>query len=330
MLMKIAYTVCSLNRLGQVSVLARSLLKYNPDYTFFVGLADEITEGLDLNGFEFSNFIPLSKLQLPNHEQLVSQYNIFELSCALKSFFAEYLASEYTPNIIFYFDTDICVYDNFSAIEELLESNSILLTPHFLSPPPRDGKFPLERDVLNSGLYNGGFFAIKVDEESNRFVQWWKSRVAVEGYNNVAEGMMVDQLWLNLVPLYFKCVSISTHACCNMAYWNMHERELTLKNGRFFSNRERLIFFHFSGFNFQHPNRLSIHQNRFEVNDGSVIQQLLREYQNELIAGKYSEYENYPCFYSSAQVKPKVSLLKKTVINILKASGYKLEMIRKT
>ena len=201
--MKICYTVCSLNRLGQIIVLAESLLKHNSDYKFFACLADEIDSRIDINNFPQIEFIPFSFLPFTRKNELSKQYDIFELNCALKPFFGNYLLEKYQPSLLIYFDTDIYIYDTLQIIERQLTDHSIIITPHFCSPLPNDGKFPLERDVLNSGLYNGGFIALKNDEQSKVFFQWWQDRLFDQGYNNVCEGMMVDQLWLNLVPIFF-------------------------------------------------------------------------------------------------------------------------------
>lgn len=327
--MKIAYTVCTLNRLGQAVVLAKSILAHNPSFTFFIGLADELSDRIQQTDYPFLNFIPLSGLSLDNLKELLSRYDIFELCCALKPYFGEYLLTTYDPTILVYLDTDICVYNNFSYLEESLIQNSILVTPHFLTPPPRDGKFPLERDVLNSGLYNGGFFAIKKNSESLKFLSWWKDRVTTEGYNRVCEGMMVDQLWLNLTPLYFRNVKIVDHPGCNLAYWNMHERIIEQFDEKYFVNSMPLIFFHFSGFKLDIPDQLSIHQNRFTEGFNKALTRIIAQYAADLKENAYEIHLRIPCFYNSLTNVKSLPLIKVVLIRILKHVGYKLEKIRK-
>jgi len=326
--MKVAYTVCSLNRLGQIRVLERSLKKYNPDYRFIVGLADELMDRIDVTQYPGIVFLSLSQLAIPEQENLVIQYDIFELSCALKAYYGNYIMEHYEPDVLLYFDTDICVYHSFDVIESALEIAPILLSPHFISPVPDDGKFPLERDVLNSGLYNGGFFAVKKEAVVLAFLQWWEKRVSNQGYNNVAEGMMVDQLWLNLVPLYFK-THLFSHPGCNLAYWNMHERHLTQTGTQYIVNEEPLVFFHFSGYRVNDPYRLSAHQNRHEVPDNSAIRNILGEYHAALLDNHFNDYLSIPCVYGSNRLPKKHFFLKQWMINILSAAGYKLEKIRK-
>jgi hypothetical protein len=326
--MKIAYTVCSLNRLGQIITLGESLLRHNPDYHFVIGLADELNGRINVEDYKSFEFIPLSALHLPNQNQLTGQYTIFELSCALKAYYASYLLKKYHPEIVLYFDTDICVYDKLTPIEDVLADGSIVLSPHFVTPLPADGKYPLERDVLGSGLYNGGFVGFRDDANGIAFVNWWQERLKDQGYNNICESMMVDQLWLNLAPLFFRQVRLLDHAGCNTAYWNMHERTIRQTENLYFVNDKPLVFFHFSGYRIEHPDKLSEHQNRFTANANKAVESIFHDYHNRLIKNKFSEYFSFECVYGKKGPEKRHSFLKSKIIKILARSGYKLEKIR--
>lgn len=327
--MKICYTVCSLNRFGQILVLSKTFLNYNPDYKFFACLVDEIDDRIDANEYAQIQFVPFSILNFPNKNEISNQYDIFELSCAAKAFFGNFLMDKFQPEILVYLDTDICVYDSFTLIEQQLLRASILITPHFERPFDDDGKFPLERDVLNSGIYNGGFFALKNCGESIRFLHWWQERLFTQGYNNVCEGMMVDQLWLNLVPIYFSQSKVLFQAACNLAYWNLPERSLEFKHGRYFVNDQLLIFFHFSGYKVNQPERLSAHQNRIKESDNLALQKIIREYHQMLIDNQFEKYLLLTPYYGRKKTKKKVSAIKKGMISLLARFGYSLEKIRK-
>jgi len=327
--MKICYTVCSLNRLGQILVLSKSFLKHNAEYKFFACLVDEIDGRIDVEEFPYIEFVHFSLLELSNKDELSDKYNIFELSCASKAFFGDYLLNKLNPEILVYLDTDIAVYDPFSLIEQELSTNSILLTPHFTAPVPDDGKIPIERSVLNSGLYNGGFFAVKNDAVSKEFFRWWQERLFDQGFNDVCEGMMVDQLWLNLVPIYFRPSKLLYHPGCNLAYWNLHDRKLTIQNGRYTVNHEPLIFFHFSGYRIDEPKRLSLHQNRILEDDNLDLQQLIQGYYQLLLENDFEKYLSLTCYYGRRKNKQKDSWIKRGIINLLSMFGYSLERLKK-
>jgi len=327
--MKVCYTVCSLNRLGQILVLSKTFLSYNQDYKFFACLVDEIDGRISVNEYPQIEFVPFSFLNFPNKNEISNQYDIFELSCAAKAFFGNFLLDKFQAEILIYLDTDICVYDSFSLIERQLMTASILITPHFERPFVEDGRFPLERDVLNSGIYNVGFFTLKNCDESTRFLHWWQARLFTQGYNNVCEGMMVDQLWLNLVPIYFPQSKVLFEPTCNLAYWNLPERSLEFKNGRYFVNDQLLIFFHFSGYRLDQPEKLSAHQNRVKESDNLVLQKIIKEYHQMLIENKFEKYLPLAPYYGRKKDKKKVSAIKKGMILILAQFGYSLEKIRK-
>jgi len=327
--MKICYTVCSLNRLGQILVLSKTFLKHNPDYKFFACLADEIDNRIDVTQYPSIEFIPFSALPLSNKEELSNKYDIFELSCAAKAFFGNYLFDNFNPDLLIYLDTDICVYDNFASIEQALQENPILIVPHFSIPVPADGKVPLERSALNSGLYNGGFFAVRKDAQSKSFLTWWQNRLFTQGFNNVCEGMMVDQLWLNLVPIYFSQSKVFYHPGCNVAYWNLHERKLEFKNDKYLVDDEPLIFFHFSGYRINEPERLSLHQNRIKESDNFHLQKIIAEYHQLLVENDFEQHLSLRTYYGAKRNKKQATGLKKAAITFLAKFGYSLEKIKK-
>jgi hypothetical protein len=327
--MKIAYTVCTLNRLGQVLVLGNSLLQYNPDYIFIVGLADELNGRIDPTQYGNFKFIPLSEINIPDQGKLTSQYDAFELSCALKPYFGTYILKEYNPDYLFYFDTDMCIYNSLSVLEDALQTHSILLTPHYVTPLPDDGKYPLERDVLNAGLYNGGFIGLKNSPHAAAFLHWWKERLYDQGYNNVCEGMMVDQLWLNLAPLFFEEVLILKHPGCNIAYWNLHERVLSFDANKYFVNEQPLVFFHFSGYKMESPGKMSVHQNRYTLTGNNSLKKLFSEYHTVLEENRFQYYLPLEAVYGKKKPVKQHSLVKRLMMNIFAAVGYKLEKTRK-
>jgi len=328
--MKIVYTVCTLNRLGQITSLAKSLFRNNnKDYLFIAGLADEINSRINVQDFGYIKFIPLSAINTPDFNEITEQYDVFELSCALKAYFGDFILNTYNPEMVFYFDTDICIYHSLRLLEEALSVHSILITPHYTSPLPDDGKFPLERGVLNAGLYNGGFVGVKNDEEGRAFLQWWKERVRTQGFNDVCNGMMVDQLWLNLVPLFFKKALVFNHPGCNYAYWNMHERNLSKEGNLYVVNGQPLIFFHFSGYRMESPEKISIHQDRYLIGNNQHVKQLISDYRDLLIENNFEQYLSLEPLYGKIVRRREHSLLKRILMNMIGFLGYKLEPLRK-
>ena len=229
---KICFTVCSLNRIGQAIVLFKSFLEHNPSYEVYIGLADEINERIDPTVYLPIQFIPLSQLYFKKKEYVTHHYNIFQICCALKPYFAIYFLTQLHADILIYLDTDIYVYDSFQCVELALDHTSIVLTPHILYPINfDDNKKVQDIDILSGGVFNIGFIAFKAHTSSLSFLEWWGERVAKHGdANNCPE-----QIWLNLVPIFFsEYLYILKEEGMNVAYWNLQERLLSEKEGHFF------------------------------------------------------------------------------------------------
>ncbi len=79
----------------------------------------------------------------------------------------------------------------------------------------------------------------------------------------------------------------------NVAYWNLHARELTEQDGSYFSEGRPLGFFHYSGYDPTKPDQLSKHQTRNRIIRGSALDKLLAEYRELLFAAGYERSSKY-------------------------------------
>ena len=92
-----------------------------------------------------------------------------------------------------------------------------------------------------------------------RFSSGGGSRRRREALNNVAKMMFTDQRWVDFVPSFFEHHILKDPAY-NVAYWNLHARDLTWDGSRYMVDGAPMRFFHFSGFEFEKPWLLSRHQ----------------------------------------------------------------------
>ncbi|RZK27234.1 MAG: glycosyl transferase [Flavobacterium sp.] len=277
--MTIAYTVCSANYLPFAKSLADSLVQHNPDYRFVIGLADTYRD-YDSAFFAPHQIIPVHEMHISSLDEMNAKYTMFELSCALKPFVAEYLfQTNNTCDAVFYFDSDILLYGRLSLAETMLQNHSILLTPHISTPQVSNGSIETELDVLRTGLYNAGFFGLRRAETTMRFLNWWKERLKDYCFNDAAHGLFVDQLWLDIVPLYFRDTFILYDPGYNLAYWNFNERQIEKKEGRYIVNETSpLAFFHYSGYDIDKPDVISKHQKAHSFDDRPQYKLLFENY----------------------------------------------------
>lgn len=308
--MKIAFTICSLNYFAQALSLGESLSKTNPHYKYVIGLVDKLDEVYN-NGdpdiislVEKSNIIEIDKLGIPNFGLFCLKHDITELNTAVKPYYFDYFFQNIEDlDSVIYFDPDILVYSNLEGLDKQLENYNFVITPHILSPIAEDGLTLNEKQINRTGLYNLGFIAIKNIEESQRFINWWKERLYKYCYVNFNEGLFVDQIWVNFLPLFFENVLIEKDLGCNVAYWNLHERFVGVKNNQYYINNETsLKFYHFSGFQLGEPSIISKYQNRFTFEQRGDIKPLFENYCVVLNKYLYNKFIGLNCFYTRKRV----------------------------
>lgn len=285
----IVLTTCSASHLGAAKNMCDSVLRHNPGYKCFIGLVDRIDGRFDPQRFAPHTIVEAHTIGLKEFGAMTERYNVFELSCAMKSFFAAHLLEQYHPEHLIYFDTDIMIFHSLQLVEEELKSASFLMTPHTSQLFPADGQLPGDRDLLRTGIYNSGFYAMKDDEHTRAILRWLNSKMVTQCHDDPADGLFVDQKWFNLVPPYFNGVKLVTHPGCNAAYWNLHERELQGEGTHFTVNGQPLIFFHFSGYSLDHPDRVSRHQGRIPLHQTPALPALFRIYHESLLSAGHPE-----------------------------------------
>jgi hypothetical protein len=298
--MKIAFTLCSNNYLAYARSLGESFLYFNPDYTFYIGLVDRKSESINYSEHPHINIIAVEEIGMGDvFYEMFNRYNIVELNTSVKPFYFQYffdLSSEVQS--VIYLDPDILVYDKFTEIESQLLKNSIVLTPHILSPIPLDNKHPNEQLFTIYGTYNLGFLALKRSGIAIKFLKWWSERLAVLGFDDPANGLFVDQLWINLVPAIFDEVTIYKNPGANAAFWNLHEREFKMVNSKWVVNNEhRLLFFHFSAFQFENTLLISKYCTRYDLSNRPELRPLLDDYRGKLKGNQYEKLRPLTCYF---------------------------------
>lgn len=328
--MKIVFTICSNNYLAQARAFKKSCLKHNKDYIFYLGLVDRLKEGVDYSWIDKNNIIPVEEIGIVNFDGLWKTMDIVEFNtCVKPSYFRYFLNRLPTTEVIFYFDPDIFVYDSFADLEEEFKKHDILLTPHIVTPIPLDGIVPQENLFLNHGLYNLGFLGLKVNTvNSQKLLVWWEERCLKLGYNQPQNGLFVDQLWMNLVPLYFERVGILKRYGYNMGPWNLHERKVKVyKNEEVILNDDKsLVFYHFSSYSFKQPDILSKFYKRVVFTGNGELKNLYDAYRQRIEENNIDKYRAIPCYYVTEKQKldsnrpVKEKLIRKTkdlIINLL-------------
>ena len=291
--------ICSIiakNYVAHARVLAESFLEHHPEQTCYVLLIDD-TEGYIEAASEPFELVTPAQLDIDDYEHMAAIYDVLELSTAVKPWLLRHLLEERGLERIAYLDPDIRVYDRLDEVDRLTREHGLVLTPHITSPLPRDGKRPSEADILISGTYNLGFISLERGAAADGLLDWWSERLRTDCVVAPDAGYFVDQRWMDFVHGVMPDFYVLRDPAYNVAYWNLHGRDLTYHKGRYYVDGRPLRFFHFSGFDPDHRKRLSKHQTRIDIRRGSALARACNAYAEELLANGYKRAKNWPYSY---------------------------------
>jgi hypothetical protein len=300
----LAFTLCSINYLAQAKTLFESLKKTNPLWQFAIGLVDRNDKNVDLS-FLDCEVIEVERINIPGFDAMIKKYTIVELLTSAKPFYFEWLFNHYpdAENIV-YFDPDIMVFRPLINLEQSLQEYDIILTPHYTTPI-NDNCQPTELHVMQTGVFNLGFIALKRSANTFNMLKWWQSRLKDQCVIDLSRGLFVDQLWANLMPAYFDKVLIEKHPGYNMSHWNLHERVLSVENGEYFVNGRHLVFYHFSHYSPAYPCSIAAYHDRFTFETRPDLKEIYDTYKASLIRYHYFKLKSHPCFYLNDEKKKK-------------------------
>jgi hypothetical protein len=316
-------TICSANYLAHARALGDSLREHNPDFHFLIGLVDRMPDGIDAGYLDPFEVIPVQDLKLPQLGELVKKYNLVELSTALKPFYMDFLYErDQKVDVVIYLDPDILVYGSFASLLGKLNNYSIVITPHSCTYDDTAVNIHYEKIMLWAGVYNLGFLATSRSDETAAFLKWWQIRLQDHCfYRPGVAGSFLDQLWMGLVPLYFRKVYVETDPGYNMCYWNHFERRLSLRNGKYVVNYHHdLIFFHFSGYK---PEKPDVSVSRATEPISSFIERpdlrpIYDDYRRRLLARNYALIASIPWHFAPPIESAKKHYAKNVIKGALK------------
>ncbi|MEO8216089.1 MAG: glycosyltransferase [Acidobacteriota bacterium] len=289
------FTIVARNYLAYARVLAASLARHNPQTRLHVVILDDPEHSIAPEPtFEIIHAGNLPFDPPSDFYTMAATYDVTEMATAVKPWAFEYLFAR-GASVAIYLDPDIEVFDSLGPLEPMTREAGMLLTPHITEPLPRDGKRPDERDLLLAGMYNLGFLALATGTAKS-FLPWWRERVRRDCLNDPAQGLFVDQRWIDFTPALFE-PGILKDPGYNVAYWNLPHRFLERDGDRILVNGRPLRFLHFSGFSPRAPYLLSKHQHaspRVRLTDRPLLADLCQRYAEALDEAGFAECSSAP------------------------------------
>ncbi len=281
-------TVSTGNHLARARVAAASLRAHRPDVPFYTLVADQ----LDDHGNRTEEpFAVLELGELPDRRrtaELAVRYPRFGFACALKPLaIAHVLALGFDR--VLYLDADVLILGDLAPVLDPLMTDAIVLTPHFLAPPPGDDAAARELELLRAGTFNAGVVGVAARPPAREFLAWWANRLERGSVPAVDEGLNLDQRWIDLVPGMFDGVHVVRHPGCNVGHWNMVERRLTYRDDIALADGRPCHVMHFSGYDPADPQRVTHHNDRWKMTELGDTAGLFERYRTLLLAAGEDE-----------------------------------------
>lgn len=290
-----AGTIVNKNYMSFARALARSLGQHHPDVPFHVALADEV-EGHFVPEAEPFHHLGLADLGIPDLRRLLFRYPARQVAIAAKPYLLSRLLEGGFDGAIF-LDADILVLSDLTEVLRKLDNHSIVLIPHLLQPLEGEARVRRELNILQAGVFNGGFLGVSNTPAAHEFLSWWQRRVYEHCRPAVDQGMHYDQRWLDLVPGFFDGVHVLRDPGCNVAYWNLGERDVRVAGGAVLAGDQPCRFFHFSGFTPDRPLFVSRYAPALTMADIGPAAGIFRRYCALLQAEGYRDSSAWPYAY---------------------------------
>lgn len=297
---KAIFTIVTSNYIPMANILGDSITLNQPDTDFFVF----VINGFDKNyphGVSRYTCIPVEELGIERLLELAFKYDLTEFCTAIKPSCFDFVFSKGYEKIIF-FDPDIYVFSSLEPIFKSLEEHMLVFTPHILYPEVNyTGYWPQGR-LLAAGIFNLGFVGINKSENTDLFLKWWNKNLSESCYSERSEGYFTDQKWMNFCPVYFPDTEVLRNMGCNIALWNIHEREIVRQGNQYLVKRRNsddqtlfpVAFFHFSNFKFRQSESDFENFLPFSLSDCPDLIEMVEFYRSKLIESEFVKFNKLP------------------------------------
>ena len=271
-----ACTTITLGYWENALAVRHSYLQQHPESTFHILVVDYPGPGFVVPPgvlVHWGKDLPVERF-----DSYCMRYSAMELITSLKAPFLRYLLETCAYEKVIHLDADILVYDRLDVLFSRLDLAAVLLTPHLISPLP-DHYQPGEPTLLLAADHNSGFVGFNRTPGALHILRWLEARCREACYEDPSQGLCTDQKWYNLIPTLFSGVYIERSLQFNVAYWNLHERHLTQRDGVWWVNKDvRLGFFHFSGCSPHRPGVLTKYASRYDFGNQPKLRPLVEGY----------------------------------------------------
>jgi hypothetical protein len=281
---RVHFTILARNYLPSALALADSLRRHG-NGTPLVAFLTDATPHTELPEIDGVRWMRPASLDLSERAvlELAMSYDLVEFATAVKPLIFQELLRDHEQ--VVYLDPDTYLVSEMEELDDALDdSGGMVLTPHYLTPPPPGSEFS-EGHLLHVGVYNLGFCA--ANRSADELLRWWWDHLRSECLHDPLSGLFVDQKWMDIGSVLFGA-HVLRHYGYNVGAGNVRERQVERDERGYYiaSTGDRLRLFHFHAFDPQQPESLF---NRLRTRAGSVraetepLKELCRTYAEAVI-----------------------------------------------
>jgi hypothetical protein len=294
-----AATIVARRHIPLARVLAQSFASWHPDIPFFVLISDG--RSLDQCSSDVFTALCLEDMEMVDRRSMSFAYECQPLTYALTPFLLQHLLEDGFQSVVF-LKQESLVTNRLTSVLRALESASVVVTPHLVSPLDLDSDGAArEVNILLSGSYNAGCVGVSNSPQAHSFIDWWKDRTTDECIHDVAHGNHFEQRWLDLAPGYFDELKILRDPTVNVGHWNMTERAIELVGETLTVDGQPCELIRFSGFDPEQPRRASVYSDRIDLEAAGFLAHLFSDYANKCLDAGWREALNIDYAHSEFQ-----------------------------
>ncbi|WP_091735149.1 hypothetical protein [Phenylobacterium immobile] len=246
----LCYSSFTFSYLNRARVLFQTVRRFHPDWELVALMVDEPPPGFDFYPAmePFDRVVWPGDLEIPNLRSWLFKHDVIEISTAVKGPFMRQACAAGAHDAVIYLDPDTALLADLSPLVAWLEDYDILLTPHLIEPNhERSAILDNDLSASKTGIFNLGFCAVRTTGEGARFADWWAERLLNFCYDDIPNGLFVDQRWCDHAPALFDRLKVIRDPGYNVASWNLSTRTVAIgKDGAITVNGRPLRFWHFT------------------------------------------------------------------------------------
>jgi glycosyltransferase involved in cell wall biosynthesis len=280
-------TLATWTRLPQARVLAASLHRHQPEWPHDLVLIAPERQTTETGEYKsLGRIAPDLEVDV---EKLIACHDEPDLiPLVLPPFLASYSAKVGSP--VLHLPATTLVTGDLGIVIEALSRHSVMLVRRTSIDVPDDGLGPSPTDLYHVGRISDMTMAVDGGARAQAFLTWWGGHTermlgSLDGKQAAARAE--DRPWLarmlELAPARFM-TAVLEHPGCNASMWNLQGRSLeATPNGVTIDGQWPLRFMDLTGFEPEHPYRLSATASRVRVSRSEALRALCAGYAGELL-----------------------------------------------